>query len=76
VEATQRCLQARPDPLLSVDELRRCMEEFSPELYHRLTQYERWALSLTNLLIEKGILDKDEISSRVELLRARNAAAT
>jgi hypothetical protein len=64
IEATQRCLQARARPLVSVDELRRCMEELAAADYRRLSQFERWAESLVRLLVEKKVLTRAEMMRR------------
>jgi len=70
IEAIMRCLQLRGTPVVTVDELRRGIEELPPKLYDTLTYYERWIASLTNILVEKGVLDRAEIERRMAALKA------
>jgi len=70
IEAIMRLCAMRDDPILTVDELRRGIEELPPELYDTLSYYERWIMSLTNILVEKGVLDRDELDARVKQLEA------
>lgn len=49
---------------LRVDELRRHIESLPPEVYDSAGYYGRWILAVTNHLVEKGILDRDELETR------------
>jgi hypothetical protein len=55
--------------LLRVDELRRAIEDLPAEDYDRLAYFDRWVLAVRNLLVEKGMLGKDEIEARIAALR-------
>ncbi len=55
----------RHHDIMNVDELRRGIESIPPDEYEAYSYYERWSASLESILIEKGILDKDEIDARV-----------
>ena len=57
--------------LIRVDEHRRTMEQFGPELYWRLSYYERWLHSMTSLMLEKGVITREELDARIAQLRAR-----
>jgi L-fucose isomerase-like protein len=57
--------------MLSVDEVRRGFESFSPEKYASLGFYERRLESMLDILVEKGIIDREEFERRV----ARELAA-
>jgi hypothetical protein len=57
--------------LIRVDEHRRTMEQFGPELYWKLSYYERWLHSITSLMLEKGILTRDELDARMAEIRSR-----
>lgn len=70
IEAMMRLLWQRDEPLITVDEMRRGIEELPPELYDSLGYYERWIMSMTNILVEKGILDRSELDERVKALEA------
>lgn len=57
--------------LVRVDEHRRTMEEFGAEFYYALPYYDRWLHSITSLMLEKGVVTRDELEERkAEALRA------
>ena len=60
--------------VIRVDEHRRTMEQFRPEFYWRLSYYERWLHSMTSLMLEKGVITRDELDARIAEIRARAAA--
>jgi hypothetical protein len=53
---------------MRVDELRRAIEGIEPGTYERLTYYQRWITAIELLMIEKGILTREEIDRKVEEL--------
>jgi len=62
-------LLAGPDKrVLRVDELRRAIESLAPDAYEKLSYYERWITAIEALLIEKGILTREEIDRKAESL--------
>ena len=73
IEAILRCLQLRAAPVVTVDELRRGIEQLPPAIYDSLTYYERWIASITNILVEKGVLSRAEIDRRIAALKAARA---
>ena len=46
---------------MTVDELRRGIESIPEEEYFALTYYERWLTSISNLMVEKGIIPAEEL---------------
>jgi hypothetical protein len=52
----------------TTDEHRRAQESLPPELYRSLGYYERWIAATETLLVEKGILTREEIDARAEKL--------
>lgn len=52
--------------VLRVDELRRTIESLAPDAYEKLSYYERWITAVEALLIEKGILTREEIDRKAE----------
>ena len=50
--------------LQSTDEHRRAQESLPPEQYEALSYYERWVAATELLLVEKGILTREEIDER------------
>ena len=63
ITATVGALRSRG--LMTVDELRRCIEDLPPELYDR-PYFERWAEALAVLLDEKGFAPSAEVGERME----------
>jgi len=54
--------------LMRVDELRRAIEGIEPDRYEKLGYYERWITAIETLMIEKGILTREEIDRKAESL--------
>ena len=71
IEAMVRLLSMRQDPMITVDELRRGIEAIDPETYASLGYYEKWITSLSNNLVEKGVLSRDELDARVQEIERR-----
>jgi hypothetical protein len=44
-----------------------------PKLYDSLSYYERWIASLTDILVEKGVLARAEVDQRMERIKAARA---
>jgi len=53
------------------DESRRAMESLPPDVYESLKYYERWIAGAEIILIEKGILTREEIDAKVAELDQR-----
>jgi nitrile hydratase len=49
----------------STDESRRAMEDMPAEDYLALSYYERWVWGTEQILVEKGVLTRDEIDRKV-----------
>lgn len=71
VDAIIRLLNKTDPQLLVVDEMRRGIEELGPGVYDDLNYYERWISSATNILVEKGVLDIDELGRKMSDVEAR-----
>ena len=56
--------------ILSVDELRRGIEDLGADAYDRLSYYERWMASMTNVLLEKRIIEVSELGERMAEIEA------
>ncbi len=52
--------------IMSVDELRRCIESIPEADYHRLSYYQRWIRSITDNLLRKGIISESELKTMLE----------
>lgn len=57
--------------LVSVHEVRRRREELGEALYNRLGYFEKGAHVTADLLVEKGILTREEIEQRMREIRGR-----
>jgi hypothetical protein len=73
VDAIMRLLLAKR--ILTLDELRRGIEELGPGAYDDLSYFERWICSISNLLLEKGILQVQELGVAVAAAQRRHAEA-
>jgi hypothetical protein len=57
--------------VFNLDEFRRAVEAMSADAYHQSTFYGRRLDGMTDLLVEKGIIDRDALAERTErILRA------
>ena len=52
--------------LKTTDEHRRAQESLPPEQYEALSYYERWVAATELLLVEKGILTREEIDAKAQ----------
>ncbi len=50
--------------LFNIDEFRHGIERMAPAHYLRATYYEKWLEGITRVLIEKGVLDPQELIAR------------
>lgn len=69
MEAMRDCLARRPAPVMHVDEMRRAIEELDSNLYARLSTYQRKTLAIRHVLLEKGVLDADEMNAEIDWWR-------
>jgi len=52
--------------VFNLDELRRSVEGMAPDAYKASTFYGRRLDGMTDLLVEKGVIDRNELSARTE----------
>lgn len=71
IDAMLMLLSDQKRRLIRVDEHRRTMEECEADFYYSLPYYDRWLHSITSLMLEKGIITRDELEERKA--RARQA---
>lgn len=62
VDALQQALVRRG--LMTVDELRRGIESLPRDEYERAGYYERWLRSLESLMVEKGVVAREELDAK------------
>jgi hypothetical protein len=75
VDAILRLLTDRQRRVMSVDELRRGIEGLGPGAYDELSYYERWIASITEILLEKGMITVDELGRKMGEVEARRRTA-
>jgi hypothetical protein len=51
--------------LIRVDEVRRAIEDMPTDDYRRLEYFDRWATALATLVVEKGLMSREEIERRI-----------
>ncbi len=61
--------------LLRTDALRRAIEELPSERYEIMSYYERWTDAVERLLIEQGVLTRDELERKVGALAKQESTA-
>lgn len=71
VTAILNLLRDEPHRLIRVDEMRRAIEDMPADDYRRLAYFEKWAVGVAALVVEKGLMTRDEIERRVAALGAR-----
>jgi hypothetical protein len=62
--------------LMTVDQLRKGVEGLPPDAYERMTYYERWIASITNTLLDAGVISADELGARMAAIEARGLDAS
>lgn len=72
VDAMMRLLSHPSRAIVTTDQNRRAIESL-PD-YNELTYYERWIKSMQMLLVEKGILNEQEIAQRMKEIEQRAAS--
>ena len=51
---------------ITVDELRKNIEQLPPQAYDDLSYYEKWITSLTQTLIQRGVITTEELGRKME----------
>jgi len=75
VDALMRLLSDQQRRMIRVDELRRAIEDLGPDVYDRYSYYERWIASITELMLEKGVITVAELGERMAIVEAREQEA-
>ena len=66
VDAIMRLVSDKKRQIMTVDELRRAIEDLGPGAYEEMTYYERWIASVTENLLEKGVITVEELGRAME----------
>ncbi|MDE2842144.1 MAG: nitrile hydratase subunit beta [Chloroflexota bacterium] len=51
--------------------MRRAIESLDPATYEACSYYERWTAALEILLLEKGVITREELDGKFEEIRSR-----
>lgn len=73
VDAILRLLVGKQ--VMTLDELRRGIEDLGPGAYDELSYFERWIASISNILLEKGVLEVAELGEAIERVRCAREQA-
>lgn len=57
--------------LMTVDELRKNIESIGPGAYDRMTYYERWITSITQTMIQRGVITTEELGRKMAAIKQR-----
>src|ERR1700730_15156264 len=71
VDALMVLLGHKDRRLITVDELRRNIESLGPEAYDKMSYYERWIYAITQALLQRGVITRDELGRKIEAIQAR-----
>jgi hypothetical protein len=58
--------------LMTVDELRKNIEALPPDAYDRMSYYERWVTSITQTMIQRGVITTEELGRKMAELGKRD----
>jgi hypothetical protein len=75
VDALMMLLSDQERQLLKVDELRRNIESLGADAYERMGYYERWMHSISQTLIQRGVISIDELGRKMAELEVRDGRA-
>ena len=62
--------------IMTVDQLRKGIEGLPPDAYEKMTYYERWIASVTNTLLDAGVISADELGAKMAAIEARAPEST
>ena len=70
VDAMVVLLSDKKRQLMTTDMLRRGIEGLPPDAYDRMSYYERWMPSVMVMMLERGVVTKADLESRMAQVRA------
>ena len=56
---------------MTVDELRKNIESLPPADYDKMGYYDRWVISLTQTMIQRGVITTDELARKLAEVEKR-----
>jgi hypothetical protein len=57
--------------LMTVDELRKNIEALPPDAYDRMGYYDRWVTSITQVMIQRGVITTEELGRKMAEINER-----
>ncbi len=69
VDAMMVLLSDKKRGLMNTDMLRRGIESLPPDAYDRMSYYERWIHSIATMMLERGVVTREELDARMTRLR-------
>ena len=70
-DAIASLLMSSDKRVMRVDELRRAIEGMEPARYEKSKYYEKWLHAVETIMLEKGVLTREEIDRKVKELGGR-----
>ena len=52
-------------PRMTVDELRKNIEAIGPQAYDKMTYYERWIVSVTQTMLQRGLITTEDLTKKM-----------
>jgi hypothetical protein len=72
VDALMVLLSRKDRRLITEHELRRNIESLGADVYDRLTYYERWIHSISQTLIQRGVISIDQLGRKMAAVERRH----
>ena len=57
---------------MTVDELRKNVEALPPDAYEKMSYYERWVTSITQTMIQRGVITTEELGRKMQEVQGRD----
>ena len=57
--------------LMTVDEFRKNVEAIGPDAYEKMSYYERWVTSITQTMIQRGVITTEELGRKMQEVQSR-----
>ncbi len=70
-DAMLRLLVGTEKRAFTVDGMRRVIEDYGQQQYDRTTYYEKWIRAVRNLVVEQGVVSREEVEARMAEVRAK-----
>jgi Nitrile hydratase beta subunit len=64
-------LRRQHPSIISLDEVRRGIEDLGAEDYNRLSYHERVTAAIANILLQKGVISVDELGQQMQEVETR-----